>query len=99
MCIWLKSQKSLILGFHSLTESLENLNICIKCFFLSFGNLNTEFKANLVVGVHLAAAEKDEDVWQQVVAQGPEPRKRRHGSCAHRGALQQHAVVNEPDVP
>ena len=55
--------------------------------------------AYLVIGVHLAAAEEDEDVGQEVVAERPKPGQRRDGRRPHRRALQQHTVVDEADVP
>ena len=54
--------------------------------------------ADLVVAVHLAAAEQDEDVGQQVVAEGAEARQGRDGGRPHRGVLQDDAVVDVADV-
>ena len=54
--------------------------------------------ADLVVAVHLAAAEQDEDVGQQVVAEGTEAREGGDGGSPNGGVLQDDAVVYVADV-
>ena len=52
---------------------------------------------DLVVVVELAAAEQDEDVGQEVVAERAETGERGDGGRAHGGVLQDHAVVDVPE--